>query len=95
MLKHDVAGLVGANIEDIIIPSSHKAIQRLIRDLIIAERQAMSSSVDEGNGEKKVAGHARAPRGRARATTATKKTTVVGAPTRCRSTRPMGPPAAA
>lgn len=50
VLKHDVSGLVGANIEDIIVPSSREAIRRLIRDLVIAERRALSSSVDEGRG---------------------------------------------
>lgn len=47
VLKHDVSGLIGANIEDIIVPSSREAIRRLIRDLVIAEQRALSSSVDE------------------------------------------------
>jgi len=47
VLKHDVSGLIGANIEDIIVPSSREAIRRLIHDLVIAEQRALSSSVDE------------------------------------------------
>ena len=47
VLKHEVSGLIGANIEDIIVPSSRESIRRLIRDLIIAEQRALSSSVEE------------------------------------------------
>ena len=49
VLKHEVSGLIGANIEDIIVPSSRESIRRLIRDLIIAEQRALSSSVEEEN----------------------------------------------
>ena len=52
VLKHEVSGLIGANIEDIIVPSSRESIRRLIRDLIIAEQRVLSSSVEEEeNGE--------------------------------------------
>ncbi len=50
MLKHDVAGLVGANIKEIIVPSSCEAIWRLIRDLVIAECQALSLLVNKDDG---------------------------------------------
>ena len=39
--------LLGAKIEDIMVPESRRAIQRLVQDLIVAERRAVSSSVDE------------------------------------------------
>jgi len=48
VLKHDVSSLIGANIEDIIVPSSRDAIRRLIRDLVIAEQRVFSSSVEDG-----------------------------------------------
>jgi len=48
VLKHNVSGLIGANIEDIIVPSSREAIRRLIQDLVIAEQRALSSSVEGG-----------------------------------------------
>lgn len=51
VLKHKVQGLVGANIEDIIVPSSREAIRRLIRDLVIAEQRALSSSVEDARGD--------------------------------------------
>jgi len=47
VLKHEVSGLVGANIEDIIVPNSRESIRRLIRDLIIAEQRALSVDDDE------------------------------------------------
>lgn len=47
VLKHDITGLIGANIEDIIVPSSRDSMRRLIRDLIIAEQRATSSSVED------------------------------------------------
>jgi ribosomal protein L19E len=47
VLKHNVSGLIGANIEDIIVPSSREAIRRLIRDLVTAEQRALSSSVED------------------------------------------------
>mmetsp|Transcript_21507 Transcript_21507/g.46735 ORF Transcript_21507/g.46735 Transcript_21507/m.46735 type:complete len:1021 (-) Transcript_21507:158-3220(-) len=51
VLKHEVSDLIGANIEDIIVPSSRESIRRLIHDLIIAEQRALSSSVEEESGE--------------------------------------------
>ncbi|KAL7538138.1 hypothetical protein ACHAXR_008318 [Thalassiosira sp. AJA248-18] len=47
VLKHKVSGLIGANIEEIIVPSSRESIRRLIRDLVIAEQRALSSSVED------------------------------------------------
>ena len=55
VLKHDASELLGANIEDIIVPSSRESIRRLIRDLVLAEQRALlsaSSMEDEQeNGE--------------------------------------------
>ena len=48
VLNHNMSGLIGANIEDIIVPSSRESIRRLIGDLVIAEQRAFSSSVEDG-----------------------------------------------
>jgi len=54
VLRHDVSDLVGANIEDILVPNSRESIRRLIRDLVLAEQRASMSEDDdleENNGE--------------------------------------------
>lgn len=57
VLRHDVTGLVGANIEDIIVPSSRENIRHLIRDLVIAEQRALSSSVEDGENNEEGGSH--------------------------------------
>ncbi len=51
VLRHDASSLLGANIEDIIVPSSRESIRGLIRDLIMAEQRAALSefSVEDGD----------------------------------------------
>jgi hypothetical protein len=44
VLRHDASDLLGANIEDIIVPSSRGSIRRLIRDLVLAEQRALLSA---------------------------------------------------
>jgi hypothetical protein len=56
VLRHDAIGLIGANIEDIIVPSSHESIRGLIRDLVMAEQRAALSeaSVEDGEEEEEI-----------------------------------------
>lgn len=56
VLRYDVSGLIGANIEDIIVPSSRESIRGLIRDLIMAEQRAALSefSVEDGDEEEDI-----------------------------------------
>ena len=49
VLKHPIEDLIGANIEDIMVPSSRKIVRRLIRDLVIAEQSASSNEVEGGD----------------------------------------------
>ena len=60
VLRHDASGLIGANIEDIIVPSSRESIRGLIRDLILAEQRAAlsdpSSSIEDGDDEEEIGG---------------------------------------
>ena len=44
VLRHDASELLGANIEDIIVPNSRESIRRLIRDLVLAEQRALLST---------------------------------------------------
>ena len=44
VLRHDSSELLGANIEDIIVPSSRESIRRLIRKLVLAEQRALLSA---------------------------------------------------
>ena len=47
VLRHDVSDLVGANIEDILVPNSRESIRRLISDLVLAEQRASMSEDDD------------------------------------------------
>lgn len=49
VLKHPIEDLVGANIEDIMVPSSRKIVRRLIRDLVIAEQRALGNGEEGGD----------------------------------------------
>jgi PAS domain-containing protein len=49
VLKHKVDHLTGANIEEIIVPSSRESIRRMIHDLSTAQQKALSSADDTGN----------------------------------------------
>jgi hypothetical protein len=51
VLKHKSEDLVGANIEDLIVPGSRCAIQRLIKDLVTAEQQVATNVEAGGQGE--------------------------------------------
>lgn len=51
VLRHTESELVGANIEDILVPSSRKSLRRLIRDMVLAEQCALLSSSSVGGGE--------------------------------------------
>jgi hypothetical protein len=51
VLRHDASSLLGANIEDIIVPSSRESIRGLIRDLIMAEQRAALSEFSVEDGE--------------------------------------------
>jgi len=42
VLRHNISDLLGANIEELIVPNSRDAIRRLIRDLVTAEQRAVS-----------------------------------------------------
>lgn len=53
VLKHSVKDLVGANIEDIMVPSPKESMRRLILDLVIAEQSALTSSEEGGNNQAK------------------------------------------
>lgn len=48
VLHHKMSDLLGASIEQIIVPSSRDAIRRLVRDLVVAEQQAHQASVGDG-----------------------------------------------
>ncbi len=50
VLRHNISDLLGANIEDLIVPDSREAIRRLIRDLVIAEQRAVSFAEGGGSG---------------------------------------------
>jgi PAS domain S-box-containing protein len=49
VLRYNASELLGANIEDIIVPSSRESIRRLISDLVVAEQRALlsASSMEE------------------------------------------------
>lgn len=47
VLRHDVSDLVGANIEDILVPNSRESMRRLISDLVLAEQRASMSKDDD------------------------------------------------
>mmetsp|Transcript_5983 Transcript_5983/g.13716 ORF Transcript_5983/g.13716 Transcript_5983/m.13716 type:complete len:466 (-) Transcript_5983:226-1623(-) len=49
VLKHPIEDLIGANIEDIMVPSSRKIVRRLIRDLVIAEQRALGNGEEGGD----------------------------------------------
>eukprot|EP00573_Skeletonema_grethae_P002020 CAMPEP_0201690282 /NCGR_PEP_ID=MMETSP0578-20130828/3744_1 /ASSEMBLY_ACC=CAM_ASM_000663 /TAXON_ID=267565 /ORGANISM="Skeletonema grethea, Strain CCMP 1804" /LENGTH=869 /DNA_ID=CAMNT_0048175215 /DNA_START=87 /DNA_END=2696 /DNA_ORIENTATION=- len=55
VFKHKVSDLVGANIEDLMIPRSRGVIRKLIRDMLVAEQELSDPSVN-GNDAKKSAG---------------------------------------
>lgn len=46
VLNHRVEHLAGANIEDILVPSSRQSIRQMIQDLFTAEQRALSSVED-------------------------------------------------
>ncbi|KAK1746162.1 hypothetical protein QTG54_002769 [Skeletonema marinoi] len=55
VFKHKVNDLVGANIEDLMIPKSRGVIKKLIRDMLAAE-QELSDPSENGDDAKKSAG---------------------------------------
>jgi len=55
VFKHKVNDLVGANIEDVMIPKSRGVIKKLIRDMLAAE-QELSDPSENGDDAKKSAG---------------------------------------
>jgi len=47
VFKHKVSDLVGANIEDLMIPKSRGVIKKLIRDMLVAEQELSDPSVND------------------------------------------------